>query len=173
VTCNVADDTGKQATATTTVSVLAPPPPPAAALPVTSSLCTTSFERDKARPVRVDNEAKACLDDVTMSLQQNPNAKLALVGTEDAKEQAIEAGEAKRKHHTEEPSEAAQRAADTKDYLVTDKGIDPSRIVLYTSTADSETVTTTLVPLGATLDTTGLTPVDESKVKVQGRKPIQ
>jgi hypothetical protein len=173
VTCNVADDTGKQATATTTVSVLAPPPPPAAALPVTSSLCITSFGRDKARPVRVDNEAKACLDDVTMSLQQNPNAKLALVGTEDAKEQAIEAGEAKRKHHTEEPSEAAQRAADTKDYLVTDKGIDPSRIVLYTSTADSETVTTTLVPLGATLDTTGLTPVDESKVKVQGRKPIQ
>jgi hypothetical protein len=173
VTCNVADDTGKQATATTTVSVLAPPPPPAAALPVTSSLCTTSFERDKARPVRVDNEAKACLDDVTMSLQQNPNAKLALVGTEDAKEQAIEAREANRKHHTEEPSEAAQRAADTKDYLVTDKGIDPSRIMLYTSTADSETVTTTLVPLGATLDTTGLTPVDESKVKVQGRKPIQ
>jgi len=165
VTCGVVDDTGKQATATTTVSVLAPPPPPpppAAALPVTSSLCTTSFERDKARPVRVDNEAKACLDDVTMSLQQNPNAKLALVGTEDAKEARRSKGRV-----------AAQRAADTKDYLVTDKGIDASRIMLYTSTADSETVTTTLVPLGATLDPTGLTPVDESKIKVQGRKPIQ
>ena len=68
---------------------------------------------------------------------------------------------------------AAERAANTKDYLVTDKGIDASRIVLYTSTADSETVTTTLVPLGATLDPTGLTPVDESKIKVEGRKPIQ
>jgi hypothetical protein len=165
VTCGVVDDTGKQATATTTVSVLAPPPPPpppAAALPMTSSLCTTSFERDKARPVRVDNEAKACLDDVTMSLQQNPNAKLALVGTEDAKEARRSKGRV-----------AAQRAADTKDYLVTDKGIDASRIMLYTSTADSETVTTTLVPLGATLDPTGLTPVDESKVKVERRKPIQ
>jgi hypothetical protein len=165
VTCGVVDDTGKQATATTTVSVLAPPPPPpppAAALPITSSLCTTSFERDKARPVRVDNEAKACLDDVTMSLQQNPNAKLALVGTEDAKEARRSKGRV-----------AAQRAADTKDYLVTDKGIDASRIMLYTSTADSETVTTTLVPLGATLDPTGLTPVDESKVKVERRKPIQ
>jgi len=165
VTCNVVDDTGKQATATTTVSVLAPPPPPpppAAALPTTSSLCSTSFERDKARPVRVDNEAKACLDDVTMSLQQNPNAKLALVGTEDAKEARRSKGKV-----------AAERAANTKDYLVTDKGIDASRIVLYTSTADSETVTTTLVPLGATLDPTGLTPVDESKIKVEGRKPIQ
>jgi len=165
VTCGVADDTGKQATATTTVSVLAPPPPPpppAAALPTTSSLCTTSFERDKERPVRVDNEAKACLDDVTMSLQQNPNAKLALVGTEDAKEARRSKGRV-----------AAERAADTKDYLVTDKGIDASRIMLYTGTADSETVTTTLVPLGATLDTTGLTPVDESKVKVERRKPIQ
>jgi outer membrane protein OmpA-like peptidoglycan-associated protein len=165
VTCNVVDDTGKQATATTTVSVLAPPPPPpppAAALPTTSSLCSTSFERDKARPVRVDNEAKACLDDVTMSLQQNPNAKLALVGTEDAKEARRSKGRV-----------AAERAANTKDYLVTDKGIDASRIVLYTGTTDSQTVTTTLVPLGATLDTTGLTPVDESKVKVQGRKPIQ
>jgi outer membrane protein OmpA-like peptidoglycan-associated protein len=165
VTCSVADDTGKQATATTTVSVLAPPPPPpppVAALPTTSSLCSTSFERDKARPVRVDNEAKACLDDVTMSLQQNPNAKLALVGTEDAKEARRSKGKV-----------AAERAANTKDYLVTDKGIDASRIVLYTSTADSETVTTTLVPLGATLDPTGLTPVDESKIKVEGRKPIQ
>ena len=165
VTCGVVDDTGKQATATATVSVLAPPPPPpppAAALPMTSSLCTTSFERDKARPVRVDNEAKACLDDVTMSLQQNPNAKLALVGTEDAKEARRSKGRV-----------AAQRAADTKDYLVTDKGIDASRVMLYTGTADSQTVTTTLVPLGATLDTTGLTPVDESKVKVEGRKPIQ
>jgi len=164
VTCGVADDTGKQATATTTVSVLAPPPPPppVAVLPVTSSLCTTSFERDKARPVRVDNEAKACLDDVTLNLQQNPNAKLALVGTEDAKEARRSKGRM-----------AAERAANTKDYLVTDKGIDPSRIVLYTGTADSQTVTTTLIPLGATLDTTDLTPVDESKVKVEGRKPIQ
>ena len=56
---------------------------------------------------------------------------------------------------------------------MTDKGIDASRIVLYTGTTDSQTVTTTLVPLGATLDTTGLTPVDESKIKVEGRKPIQ
>jgi hypothetical protein len=162
ITCNVVDDTGKQATATTTVSILLPPPLPPPRLPTTSSLCTTSFERDKARPVRVDNEAKACLDDVTLSLQQDPNAKLALVGTEASTEARRSKGRV-----------AAQRAADTKDYLVTDKGIDASRIMLYTGTADSETVTTTLVPSGATLDTTGLTPVDESTIKVVGRKPIQ
>jgi len=169
VTCGVVDDTGKQATATTTVSVLAPPPPPpppAAALPVTSSLCTTSFERDKARPVRVDNEAKACLDDVTMSLQQNPNAKLALVGTEDAKEARRSKGRV-----------AAQRAADTKDYLVTDKGIDPTRILVYTGTDDGKTVTTTLIPAGAVNPVASDTAVDESAVKAVPRtapaKPVK
>ena len=84
--------------------------------------------------------------------------------------------EKKGRHHKKEMTAAdlaAQRAVNTKDYLVTDKGIDASRIELYTGTTDSETVTTTLVPLGATLDTTGLTPVDESKIKVEGRKPIQ
>jgi len=153
VTCGVVDDTGKQATATATVSVLAPPPPPpppAAALPMTSSLCTTSFERDKARPVRVDNEAKACLDDVTMSLQQNPNAKLALVGTEDAKEA----------RRSKEGGCTTRR--DTKDYLVTDKASThrgscstPARRIPRRDDDPGS--------VGATLDTTGLTPVDEAR----------
>src|SRR6202044_1841740 len=66
VTCNVVDDKGKTASATTTVTVNAPPPPPA---PTTSALCSVSFERDTKRPARVDNEAKACLDDVALKLQ--------------------------------------------------------------------------------------------------------
>jgi hypothetical protein len=64
---------------------------------------------------------------------------------------------------------AAERAVNTKEYLVTEKGIDASRISVYTGTADGKTVTTTLIPAGATLDNSGLTPVDESAVRSHPR----
>ncbi|HZY63719.1 MAG TPA: hypothetical protein VFE38_14455 [Edaphobacter sp.] len=146
VTCNVVDDKGQTASATTTVTLNAPPPPPA---PTTSSLCSVNFERDKRRPVRVDNEGKACLDDVALKLQQSSDAKLALVGNAASSEK-------------QGSTKAAQRAENTKDYLVKDKGIDASRISVYTGTQDGKTVTTTLIPAGATMDTTGITAVDES-----------
>jgi hypothetical protein len=174
VTCGVADDKGHSLSATTSVSVIAPPPPPPPPpppAPMASSLCSVSFERDAARPTRVDNEAKACLDDITLALQRSSDAKLALVGNEDAKEQAADAREAKRRHPR--PSDAAQRAVNTKDYLVTDKGIDASRILVYTGTDDSKTVTTTLIPMGATNPAGSDTAVDESTVKAVSRKPIQ
>jgi hypothetical protein len=142
-------------------------------VPQASSLCSVSFERDKARPVRVDNEAKACLDDVALSLQRSSDAKLALVGNEDAKEKAVDAREAKLKRRHPKPSDAALRAVDTKEYLVTDKGIDPSRIMVYTGTDDSKTVTTTLIPAGATNPVASDTPVDEGTVKAIVRKPLK
>ena len=157
VTCNVVDDKGQTASQTTTVTVNAPPPPPA---PKTSELCSINFERDKRRPARVDNEAKACLDDVSLNLQRSSDAKLALVGNA--------AGGEKMGSKV-----AAQRVINTKDYLVTEKGIDASRISVYTGTTDGKTVTTTLIPSGATMDSTGNTPVDESAVKVQSRTPVR
>jgi len=166
VTCNVVDDKGQTASAQTSVTVIAPPPPPPPPVPTTSSLCSISFERDKARPTRVDNEAKACLDDVALNLQRSADAKLALVGNEDSKEMSI------KKRKVPVPF-AAERAVNTKDYLVTEKGIDPSRITVYTGAADAQTVTSTLVPVGATLDTTGDTPVDESAVKAVPRTPVK
>jgi len=167
VTCNVVDDKGQSASATASVAVIAPPAPTQPApMPVASSLCSVAFDRDKARPVRVDNEAKACLDDVALSLQRSSDAKLALVGNEDAKEMKVKLRKGK-------PSEAALRAVDTKEYLVTDKGIDPSRIMVYTGTDDSKTVTTTLIPAGATNPVAGDTPVDESTVKAIVRKPLK
>jgi len=152
----VVDDKGNNASSTTSVSVLAPPPPPAAAAPMTSNLCSVSFERDAKRPTRVDNEAKACLDDVALALQRYSDSKLALVGNIDGKEAATKG---------KKPNYAAERAVDTKNYLVTDKGIDGSRIMVYTGTNDARTVTTILVPPGATLDTTNDALVDESAVK--------
>ena len=59
-----------------------------------------SFERDAKRPERVDNEAKACLDDVALALQRSSDAKLALVGNEDAKEKAAADKAAKMKHRS-------------------------------------------------------------------------
>ena len=164
VTCNVVDDKGQTASNTTTVTVNAPPPPPA---PTTSALCSVSFERDAKRPARVDNEGKACLDDIALKLQSASDAKLAVVGNSDSKEKEPAKGRKKAK-----PVDyAGERAVNTKDYLVTEKGIDASRISAYTGSDDAKTVTTTLIPAGATLSTTGLTPVDESAVKAVPRTP--
>ena len=153
VTCNVVDDKAQTASATTTVTVNAPPP---VVKPETKSLCSISFDRDTKRPTRVDNEAKACLDDIALSAQQDPNAKLAVVGSAASDEKNAD-------------KNAAQRAVNEKEYLVTEKGIDASRISVYTGTAGTKTSAATLVPDGATLDTSGLTPVDESAVKAVSR----
>ena len=174
VTCGVADDKGHNVSATTSVNVIAPPPPPPPPpppAPMASSLCSVSFERDTKRPTRVDNEAKACLDDITLALQRSTDAKLALVGNEDANEKKVDAAEARRRHP--KPSKAEQRAINTKDYLVTDKGIDASRIVVYSGTDDSKTVTSTLIPLGADNPVASDTAVDESTGQAEHRLAIQ
>ena len=160
VTCGVTDDKGQSASATTSVNVIAPLPPPLPVAPLASSLCPVSFERDVTRPTRVDNEAKACLDDIALNLQRSTDAKLALVGNEDAKEQAAEAKEAKLKPRVQKPSHAVDRAVNTKQYLVNEKGIDPTRILLYTGTDDAKTVTSTLIPAGAVNPAIGDTPVN-------------
>jgi outer membrane protein OmpA-like peptidoglycan-associated protein len=149
VTCNVVDDKGQTASQQTTVTVSAPAAPPAV---VTSSLCTINFDRDKKRPTRVDNEAKACLDDIALSAQRDSAAKLAIVGNAEPSEKMAS-------------KLASERAVNEKAYLVGEKGLDASRISVYTGTAGTKTAATTIIPAGATLDTTGLTPVDETAVK--------
>ena len=156
VTCNVVDDKGQTASTTTSVTVNAPAPPPA---PSTSNLCSINFDRDKRRPTRVDNEAKACLDDISLNLQRTSDAKLAVVGNAASSEKMGS-------------KLAAERAVNTKDYLVKEKGIDASRVSVYTGTQDGKTVTTTLIPAGATMDSTGVTAVDESAVKIQPRHAV-
>jgi outer membrane protein OmpA-like peptidoglycan-associated protein len=157
VTCNVVDDKGQTASQMTTVTVVAPAPPPQVQ---TQSLCSVGFDRDTKRPTRVDNEGKACLDDLALNLQRTTDAKLAVVGNA--------ATSAKMG-----PKLAAERAVNTKDYLVKEKGIDASRVMVYTGSQDANTVSDILVPSGATLDMTGLTPVDESTVKAQPRTALQ
>ncbi len=81
ITCGVSDDKNQMASANTTVTILAPPPPPPP--PHTQALCTISFATDKKRPMRVDNEAKACLDQVALDLKQQADAKAVMVGEAD------------------------------------------------------------------------------------------
>jgi len=155
VTCTVQDDKGQTATSTTNVAVLAPPP---VAAPKTSALCSVSFDRDAKRPARVDNEGKACLDDVALSLQKSTDATAVVVGEAAPSEKGA-------------ATLAAQRAVNTKDYLVTEKGIAADRVTVRTGTTGDKKVENYLVPAGATFesDVTGTSTVDETTVKVQVR----
>ena len=149
VTCNVTDDKGQSASATTSVAVNAP----TVVAPVsTSNLCSITFNNDKKRPTRVDNEAKACLDDIAANLKRSTDAKLAITGNGKGKE-------------------GAERAVNEKAYLTTGEagaGIDPSRIMVFSGNDGSSGNTNVLIPAGATVGSYG-TPVDESTVKPVAR----
>ena len=175
ITGTVSDDKGHSVPATTSVTITAPYVAP---IPHSQALCSITFDKDKKRPTRVDNEAKACLDEVALDLQRQSDAKAVVVGESDAAEKAKtakdEATEKKRKHPKPVVDDAAQRAVNAKEYLVTEKGIDASRISAATGTTDGQTVEDYLVPSGATFtnDVNGTTPVDETAVKPEVRKPL-
>ena len=165
ITGNVVDDKGQTASCTATLNVEAPAPPP---VPKSQTLCSINFDRDKKRPARVDNEAKACLDDVALNLQRQADASAVLVGDKAA---VVETSKKKSKKAAKAADVAAQRAVNTKAYLVTEKGIDASRISVRTGTQDANQVQNYLVPTGATFDNDvqGTTVLDESTVKAQVR----
>jgi hypothetical protein len=154
IKCSVTDDKGQSANANCNVTIVVPPK----VIPHVQPLCSIDFAKDKQRPTRVDNEAKACLDQVSLSLQQHSDDALAVVGEATGGETGY----------------AAQRAVNTKNYLVTDKGIDPTRITVFTGSEDTRGVEEYLVPPGAifTADVQGTAPVDETQVKPQERKPL-
>jgi hypothetical protein len=154
VTCNVVDDLGKSASATTTVTVVAPPPAPPAPAPAARKMCSISFERDRTHPVRVDNEAKGCLDDIALELYRDSAAVLVVVGKHDP---------------AEKPDAAAERTLNEKQYLVNEKGIEPSRIELRTGETAGRTVDNVLVPAGATWDPSGTDSFDPARVQRHGQ----
>jgi hypothetical protein len=172
--CNVADDKNHTASADTSVTIVAPPPPP---IPHVQALCNLSFARDTKRPTRVDNEAKACLDQIALDLKQYPDARAVIVADSSAKEKEITAKQEKvaLKHkHAKVVHFEQQRAVNAKDYLVTGQGIDPSRISVASGTGDDQNVQNYLVPAGATFanDVQGVSTVDETALKPEVRKPL-
>jgi hypothetical protein len=152
------------------VTITAPYIPP---VPHTQALCSISFATDKKRPTRVDNEAKACLDEVALDLQKQSDAKAVVVGEATTAEKTPPKA---RKHAKPAKLEdvAGERAVNAKEYLVTEKGIDASRVSVATGATDGQTVEDYLVPSGAsfTADVAGTTPVDETAVKPEVRKPL-
>jgi len=174
VTCNVQDDKNHSTTAETSLSIQAPPPPP---IPHVQSLCSLSFERDKKRPTRVSNEVKACLDEIALSLQANPDAKAVLVADSTAKEKETTAKQeqhAAKHKHAKAQYFAEQRAVNAKDYLVREKGVDPARIAIATGSGDDQNVQDYLVPAGASFsdDVQGTTFINETAFTPEERKPL-
>lgn len=150
ITCSVVDDLGKLAIATTSVNVQVPVIAPKVE---TRELCSISFDRDQKRPLRVDNEAKGCLDDIALALQRETGSRLVIVGNHVAGEAVSASGE---------------RALNVQQYLTQEKGIDASRIELRQGDAATRTVTNTLVPTGATFSG-GAQPVDAASVQRHGQ----
>jgi hypothetical protein len=144
------DSRGLTASSTASVTVENPPPPP----PQASKLNECEYP-NKMKPWRVDNTCKAMLDDAALKLQQDPEAKLVVVGNADPKE--------KRKNL------AAERAVDVKAYISggeAKQNIDPSRIETRTGTEGTMTSEQWIVPSGATFpEANSTTTVDESKIK--------
>ena len=161
VNATVTDDRGLTASTTTGATIENPPPPP-----TSSKLNEITFPNDK-KPARVDNTAKAILDDVALRLQREPDSKAVVVGY------ATEA-ETKKKVNK---NLAAQRAVNTKACLDgaeescenQSKQIDPSRIEVRTGTGDQNKAEIWIVPSGASFTGEGTTTLDESKYKAQAR----
>jgi hypothetical protein len=151
VTCNTVDDLGQQASANTTVTISIPPP---AAPPPPVNLCYASFERDRKRPLRVDNEAKACLDEIALNLDRDPTAKLVLVG----------------RHSGDETADAgAERTLNVEQYLVCEKGIDPTRIQIRTRGEPGRIVENIMLPAGASFAPGDTETIDASAIKRHGQ----
>lgn len=132
VNCTSTDDRGLSASSSTVVNVWLRPAPPQA-----SDGGSIDFSRDKRRPARVDNMAKAFLDDCALRLQREAGTRAVIVGNAAPNEPDAQ-------------SMAEQRAANAKDYLVREKGIDPARVEIRTGSAGTPTVEIWFVPAGAT-----------------------
>jgi hypothetical protein len=154
VTCRVLDDLGRTAVATTEVTIAPPALPPA---PKAQPLCTVYFNRDMRRPARVDNEGRACLDDIALTMEHQPDARLVLVGEHSDSE-------------VDGQLTAAERSMNTRAYLANEKGIDPSRVDVRTSTTPGRQVQTYLLAPGAVFDQPTEGQIDESKIKIHGQQ---
>lgn len=147
----VTDDRGLTGTCSANATVQTPPPPPQAALATTLQFRPNSS--------RVDNAAKAALDDVALRLQQDVTAKAVIVGfatsTEVTGRRPLSADATLRL--------AEERAVNAKAYLVSEKGIASDRIEVRHDDGPQK-AEVWIVPQGASYTGSGQ-PFDESAVK--------
>jgi outer membrane protein OmpA-like peptidoglycan-associated protein len=159
ITVTATDARNLTGTGTCSFTIEAPPAPPQV-----TNISSIQFP-DLKRPWRVDNTAKAILDDVASRMKADPNAKVAIVGYADGEKAPME-GKGKKAVAMDL---AAQRAVNAKAYLVQQQGIDPSRIDVRKGTGKSQTADIDWIPQGADAAAApilqGTTQVDEATVK--------
>jgi long-subunit fatty acid transport protein/outer membrane protein OmpA-like peptidoglycan-associated protein len=108
VTVEVSDGRGGTARCSTTLQINAAPKPK----PEPVSCLSAGFPGNSSR---INNVDKACLDDVTLKMQNDPGSSLTITGFSDRSETAAKAL-------------AIRRAEATKTYLVKEKKLDANRI---------------------------------------------
>ena len=107
ITGRVQNGKGGAADCSTSVAVQVPPPPPQA-----SKISECTF---RAASASVDNVCKRVLDDVALRLQNDPKAKLVIVGYADPKERRAD-------------KLAKDRATNAGKYLSKEKGVANTRV---------------------------------------------
>lgn len=117
VKCEVTDSRSDKADGSATVDVQQPPPPPQATKVGDCDYTTAGVSR-------VDNACKRVLDDVSLRLKNEPNARLVVVGFADPKEP--------------KPSALAARRAELAKQFLGEKGIDASRVTTRSGEASPE-----------------------------------
>jgi outer membrane protein OmpA-like peptidoglycan-associated protein len=151
----VRDDRGLSANCSSAVTVEAPPPPPQASLAT-----VLNFKHNSAR---VDNVAKAALDDVALRLQQDPNAHAVIVGFSGPEEGPRTRNQASKEAAITRLAE--ERAINAKAYLVQEKGVSADRIEVRENHTDGgQKAEVWVVPQGASY-TGSATQFDENAVK--------
>lgn len=151
-TLTVTDDRGLTGTCSAQATIENPPPPPQASLATTLQF--------KPNSSRVDNAAKAALDDVALRLQQDANAKAVIVGFATSTELG---GRRKPLTAAATLKLAEERAVNAKAYLVSEKGIASDRIEVRHDDGPQK-AEVWVVPQGATYTGAGQT-FDENAVK--------
>ncbi len=147
VLCNASTDKGLTGGTTATIVITAPPVPlptgpygnPKPRTAVSRNLCSLTFTGNTARANDLDGGGMVCLDSVAMTLNQDPAARLVIVGNHPA---------------DEEIGMAQQRAENARVYLTQQKGIDPTRVDIRVVSNPAKTVSTVLLPPGVVFDST-------------------
>jgi outer membrane protein OmpA-like peptidoglycan-associated protein len=136
VTVRCEDNRGGAADASASIQVTAPPP-----APMSSKISQCDFRA--VNSARVDNVCKRVLDDVALRLQNDPQAKVVIVGYADPRERRPD-------------TLAGTRATNAVNYLATSRNVDRSRVSTRTGSgqagagAANRHIDIIWVPAGAT-----------------------
>jgi hypothetical protein len=102
----------------------------------------------------VDNEAKACLDDIALTMSQQTGAHLVIVGNASI---------------DEKPETAAERTLNIQQYLTEEKGIDPARVEVRVGDTSGRTANNILIPIGATYNDPNTQLFDQKSIVRHGQ----